>query len=121
MTEWLKQLADKYPNITHLYSVGKSVQGRELWVLTVAKNPREHQLLRPEFKYVANMHGNEVVGRETLLYLLYILCVNYGKNDYLTMMVNTTRIHIMPSMNPDGYEMDRPGDRIGYVVSPFHT
>jgi carboxypeptidase D len=62
------------------------------------------------------MHGNEVVGREALLYLISILCENYGKNEYLTHLMNTTRIHIMPSMNPDGYEMDRPGDRIGYMV-----
>jgi carboxypeptidase D len=49
------------------------------------------------------MHGNEVVGRETLLYLIAILCENYGKNEYLTRLMNETRIHLMPSMNPDGY------------------
>ncbi|KAI1726287.1 zinc carboxypeptidase domain-containing protein [Ditylenchus destructor] len=114
MTAWLKKIAEKHASITNLYSIGKSVQGRDLWVLIVSRNPREHELLKPEFKYVGNMHGNEVVGREALLYLSYIFCENYGKNDYLSKMVNETRIHIMPSMNPDGYEMDRPGDRIGY-------
>ncbi len=44
----------------------------------------------------------QVVGRETLLYLIAILCKNYGTNVYLTKLVDTTRIHIMPSMNPDG-------------------
>uniref|UniRef100_A0A914I059 Peptidase M14 carboxypeptidase A domain-containing protein n=1 Tax=Globodera rostochiensis TaxID=31243 RepID=A0A914I059_GLORO len=101
MSKWLKDLAERFKDITWLYSVGKSVQGRDLWVLVVARNPREHELLRPEFKYVANMHGNEVFGREALLYLAW--------------MVNDTRIHLMPSMNPDGYEMDRPGDRVGYM------
>lgn len=115
MTTWIKDLADRFPHITYLYSIGKSVQERHLWVLVVSRNPREHELLRPEFKYVANMHGNEVTGREALLYLAYILCENYGKNEYLTRIVNETRIHLMPSMNPDGYEMDRPGDRIGYL------
>ncbi|CAD5210609.1 unnamed protein product [Bursaphelenchus xylophilus] len=115
MTVWLNKYANKFPFITKLHSIGQSVQGRELWVLIIGTNPREHELLKPEFKYVGNMHGNEVVGREALLYLIHILCENYGKNDYLTRMVNTTRIHIMPSMNPDGYEMDRPGDRVGYM------
>uniref|UniRef100_A0A914LZZ6 Peptidase M14 carboxypeptidase A domain-containing protein n=1 Tax=Meloidogyne incognita TaxID=6306 RepID=A0A914LZZ6_MELIC len=115
MTSWLKDLADRFPHITYLYSIGQSIQKRQLWVLVVARNPREHEILRPEFKYVANMHGNEVTGREALLYLAYILCENYGSNQYLTRMVNETRIHLMPSMNPDGYEMDRPGDRIGYL------
>uniref|UniRef100_A0A914NGM6 Peptidase M14 carboxypeptidase A domain-containing protein n=1 Tax=Meloidogyne incognita TaxID=6306 RepID=A0A914NGM6_MELIC len=115
MTSWLKDLANRFPHITYLYSIGQSIQKRQLWVLVVARNPREHEILRPEFKYVANMHGNEVTGREALLYLAYILCENYGSNQYLTRMVNETRIHLMPSMNPDGYEMDRPGDRIGYL------
>ncbi|KAI6220319.1 Carboxypeptidase D [Aphelenchoides besseyi] len=114
MTKWLRKYANEYPKLTQLSSVGRSVQGRQLWVMIVGSNPKEHELLRPEFKYVGNMHGNEVVGREALLYLIAILCENYGKNEYLTRLMNNTRIHIMPSMNPDGYEFDLPGDRIGY-------
>ncbi|KAI6239801.1 Carboxypeptidase D [Aphelenchoides fujianensis] len=114
MTKWLRRYANQFPHLTQLSSVGRSVQGRELWVMVVGRNPKEHELLRPEFKYVGNMHGNEVVGREALIYLIAILCENYGKNEYLTRMLNKTRLHIMPSMNPDGYEYDQPGDRIGY-------
>lgn len=112
MTSWLQALRLNYPNLTHLYSAGKSVEGRELWVLIVSDKPKEHEILEPELKIVGNMHGNEVVGREAVLYLAEILCVNYGKNKYLTDLVNNARFHLMPSMNPDGYEKGFAGDRI---------
>ena len=57
----------------------------------------------PEFKYIGNMHGNEVVSRVVLHNLIELLCENYYKDMFVQLMVNTTRIHIMPTMNPDGY------------------
>lgn len=41
-----------------------------------------------------------------LLLLAKYLLENYGKNnERVSTLLNTTRIHILPSMNPDGYEM----------------
>lgn len=60
MTAFLKKVSTNYPDFTRLYSTGKSVQGRDLWVLLVTKDPQEETLLKPNVKYVANMHGNEV-------------------------------------------------------------
>ena len=55
-------------------------------------------------KYVGNMHGNEVHGREMILKLTTDLLEKYtSRVRDVQDLLNGTDIHLVPTMNPDGF------------------
>ncbi|XP_039625734.1 carboxypeptidase M [Polypterus senegalus] len=110
VADFLSAVSRNYSSFTYLHSIGKSVQGIDLWVLVLGRYPLTHKIGIPEFKYVGNMHGDEVVSREVLLHLIDYLVSNFGKDAIVTNLINSARIHIMPSMNPDGFDASLPPD-----------
>lgn len=110
MKQVMNDVHEKCPDITYVYKLdghpSKTTLGKELLVIVISDKPMEHEPEEPEFKYVANMHGNEVVGRELVLELMKYLCDEYTQgNEHIRRLVDSTRIHFMPSMNPDGWEL----------------
>uniref|UniRef100_T1IXL0 Peptidase M14 domain-containing protein n=1 Tax=Strigamia maritima TaxID=126957 RepID=T1IXL0_STRMM len=107
LAQTLKDVHRNCPTITRLYVLDRtSVRGVPLSVIELSNRPGFHLPLKPEFKYSANMHGNEVVGREMLLKLAHYLCDEYENgNEQIRDLLNHTRIHILPSLNPDGWEV----------------
>ncbi|KAM7305267.1 carboxypeptidase E [Ixodes scapularis] len=102
----LRKIVMACPDVANMYELReRSVLGQPLWVIEITDNPGVHEELEPEVKYVANMHGNEVLGRELLLAFAWYLCDEYRRgNEDVSRLINSTRIHIMPSMNPDGWD-----------------
>jgi carboxypeptidase D len=100
----------EHPELAASHSIGESVDGRDLLVLRLtagADKPR--QLRRPMFKWVANMHGDEAVGRQLVMFLAEFLIRNYGQDDRVTQLLNTTELWLMPSLNPDGFAAGAEG------------
>ncbi|XP_012294639.2 adipocyte enhancer-binding protein 1 isoform X1 [Aotus nancymaae] len=106
MRQLMKLVNEECPTITRTYSLGKSSRGLKIYAMEISDNPGEHELGEPEFRYTAGIHGNEVLGRELLLLLMQYLCREYRDgNPRVRSLVQDTRIHLVPSLNPDGYEV----------------
>lgn len=125
--ELIEFVNKKCADITYVYDLPeKTVTGKPLRVIVFSSNPSKHELGEPEFKYVANMHGNEVIGRELLLELMVQLCERYLE-DYLgtspvTKLIRSTRIHLLVTMNPDGWDVatNHEFTNTGNQFSSFH-
>ena len=61
-------------------------------------------------KLVANMHGNEPVGRELIVHLAKHLLQLGGAGDARARrLLRATDLHILPTMNPDGFDRAKEG------------
>lgn len=104
ISQKLQNAAAKYPHIMRLTSIGKSVKGKDLWVMKISDNVARDEV-EPEFKYISSMHGDEITGRELTVSLIEEIGERYGRDSEITELVNNTEIFIMPSMNPDGSDL----------------
>ncbi|KAJ3604939.1 hypothetical protein NHX12_026990 [Muraenolepis orangiensis] len=106
MRQMMKTINEECPNITRIYNIGKSFQGLKMYAMEISDNPGEHERGEPEFRYTAGLHGNEALGRELLLLLMQFLCKKYNEDDArVHRLVDNVRIHLVPSLNPDAYEL----------------
>jgi len=105
----LRNIEQRNPNIAKIGSIGTSVKGKPLVYLKLSGNVNRRSLMEPMVKYVGNMHGNEVVSRQVLIYLAEYLANGYGRDGRITRLLNTTEIFLLPTLNPDGFEISREG------------
>lgn len=105
-----RELAEKYPTLVKLESIGKSGAGADLWIVKISDNANIDEK-EPEFAYIANMHGNEVVGRRLMVRLLSDMIEKYQAGDpEMVQLIDNNEIFFMPTMNPDGYAKRRRGN-----------
>ena len=104
VVDYLKGLTKTYPNITKLHNIGKSFLGNDLLVLEITNKSTGEGLTKPGFWIDGNLHASEVMGTEVCLKTIDTLVTQYGKDPFITGLVDTRTVYIMPKLNPDGSE-----------------
>ncbi len=96
-----------YPAIcTAKFSIGQSIEGRDLWAIKVSDNPATDED-EPEVRFDSLHHAREPVSMHMSLYFLDWLLENYGTDPLATHLVDEREIWFIPAVNPDGYEYNR--------------
>ena len=109
VTAWLKALTSspECAAVTRLTSLGRSVEGRDVWGVEVSDRPGSDEA-EPGFRFVAGMHGDEGVGVDLSLRLLRSLCEERNGE-----VVAGAHTWVVPMANPDGLEARSRGNARG--------
>ncbi|MBM3297776.1 MAG: hypothetical protein FJY83_09290, partial [Candidatus Aminicenantes bacterium] len=112
LTRSLKALERAHPSLLKVKSIGKSYEGRDIWVAVLTSPEGGPVERKPGYYIDGNIHGNEIQGGETALYAVWHLLKNYGKTDLATRLLDERVFYVVPTMNPDSrdYYIHRASD-----------
>lgn len=101
LTEFVKQL-DKLSDLLKVEEIGKSVEGREIFVLKFSSDEFGKDENKLRVLFFAQQHGNEQSGKEGALILAKELLKD--ENKYLFERIDFA---LIPQVNPDGSEVNK--------------
>lgn len=95
----------RYPDLTSLYSIGKSYRGVDLMVMEITNHKKRPAGEKPGFYVDGNIHSGELTGSAVTLYLMGYLLDRYGKDPEVTRLLDTRVFYLRPKFNPDGADL----------------
>src|SRR5215831_5717571 len=104
LSDLLHAFAAEHPQLVSIESIGRSHEGREIWLATVTNRESGAASEKPAFWVDGNIHSTEVAASVAVVYFLKYLIDGYGKDADVTRALDTRAFYICPRMNPDGAE-----------------
>ncbi|MHA1214092.1 MAG: M14 family zinc carboxypeptidase [Candidatus Hodarchaeales archaeon] len=98
--EELENILSNAPNLVDMFTIGKSIQGREIYCLKITNKldnrPKANSLI------IAQHHSREQITVEASLRFILRLINNYGLDANITDYIDSQDIYVIPTLNPDG-------------------
>lgn len=108
LTAEMRALANQYGAFLSMFSIGKSIQNRDIWAFRFNPSglaPQEKSAL-PAIVFMGAHHAREHLSVEIPFMLAKYLAENNGRDSVVTELLRTREIFIIPLVNPDGAEWD---------------
>src|SRR5271157_98473 len=104
LTKLLKAYVKEYPKLFKLESIGKSYEGRDVWLITATNFKTGADADKAALWVDGNIHASEVTASAACLYFIHTLATKYRKDKQVTAALDTRAFYIVPRLNPDGAE-----------------
>ncbi len=105
LTALLRECVQARPQLLRMESIGKSYEGRELWLLVVTQQATGPDTDKPAFWVDGNIHAAELTASTACLYWLDQLLKGYGHDEAVTHLLDTRVVYLVPRLCPDGAEL----------------
>jgi murein tripeptide amidase MpaA len=105
LVEILRGLAAEHPQLLRLESIGRSYEGRDIWLVTVTNFETGEDRHKPALWVDGNIHASEVSPSSACLHLIQHLVTGYGHDADVTRCLDTRAFYVCPRVNPDGAEL----------------
>jgi murein tripeptide amidase MpaA len=96
--------AETYPQLATLRSIGKSYEGRDLWLMIITNHVTGLDTDKPAYWVDGNIHATEVTGSTAALHVIHRLLDDYASDPVVQQLLDERVFYILPRFNPDGAE-----------------
>ena len=104
LTAVLHRLVDEHPGLVAVESIGRSHEGRDIWLVTVTDAATGSHDEKPALWVDANIHATELTGSVAALSLIERLLTAGDEAPALLRARQTRTFYVVPRVNPDGAE-----------------
>jgi murein tripeptide amidase MpaA len=111
LTEILQGMARRKPGLFTLESIGRSHEGRDIWLVAATNAATGPAAEKPALWIDGNIHAAELTASTACLHFLDHLERGYGTDADITRLLDSRAVYACPRINPDGAEWalaDRP-------------
>jgi len=105
LTRLLHDYAAAAPGLVELRSIGKSHEGRDIWLVVLTQRAGGPDIEKPALWVDGNIHAAELTASTACLYWLHRLVVDYPGDAAVRRLLDTRAVYIVPRLNPDGAEL----------------
>jgi hypothetical protein len=105
LTAVLHELAAEHPDLATLRSIGRSHQGREVWLMELTNAATGAGERKPGYYLDGQIHAEEHATSMVALYAIHHLLTRYGSDERVTRLLDEQVFYVIPRINPDGAEL----------------
>jgi carboxypeptidase T len=98
---FLRDIHGRFPEFTKLVSIGKSVEGRDIWALKLSDNPELNEN-EPTILFNSMHHAREVMTPEVGIDIISYILENFEANEQVRSWLENSQIWVVPMLNVDG-------------------